>query len=335
MVKPYHDRVDSNESNDIQQAQQQQQPIDESMDQEQIIADFGVEHQQQPKRTQNVVQPMSLEKPDINEAEYGHKAPINIPVPAYTNYTSFVRLCMYILFAFYIIFAFLILSASNVDLRNPEQLLSKITNLDAEELTIERIFSLNSLFLTISAIIGIFSFHYHKYKLFVSFSAGLLFTMCYAIFSLKYSYNAYNHMSNVLDNNVTVSDIFQKEMIDYNWINYKNDSSLFINQFQFEYNCCGNKNGYRDWVPLKPDSVPNGAFPISCCRVHFDDQMNVPWCSYNDVETKPSCPEAFLSHLIHVQNRFKIQVMLLCEIVVTNIFTVVVFFFLICRGQRL
>ena len=75
-------------------------------------------------------------------------------------------------------------------------------------------------------------------------------------------------------------------MAQYNWTDYKNDASIFINKFQNEFNCCGGSKGFKDWIQYRPDNVPFGGFPITCCALHFDPDMKLLWCSYQDVETK-------------------------------------------------
>jgi len=251
------------------------------------------------------------------------------------NYTSFVRFCMYIFFIFYLIFALLILFSGRADLTHKEHLLSEVVHLDTEEITIQRMFIMNALFLSVAATIGLFAFYYHKYSLFLSFSVGLLFTMVFGMVSLKYTFTAYNQMGKMLDNHTAVSAVFDAQLMHYDWRNYKNASSIFINKFQNEFQCCGGSKGYHDWVLNKPNDVPAGAFPITCCALHFDDEMELLWCPYQDVETKRSCPTAFTAHLMAVQNSLKTQVMLLFEICLTQVLTVAVFFFLICRGERM
>ncbi len=84
------------------------------------------------------------------------------------NYTSFVRFCMYIFFIFYLIFALLILFSGRVDLVHKEHLISQVLELDMEEINIQRMFIMNALFLFVAATLGLFSFYYHKYTIFLS-----------------------------------------------------------------------------------------------------------------------------------------------------------------------
>lgn len=102
-------------------------------------------------------------------------SPSNSAVPMNTgtktiNYTSFVRFCMYIFFIFYLIFALLILFSGRVDLVHKEHTISQVLNLDMEEINIQRMFIMNALFLSIAATLGLFSFYYHKYSIFLSVS---------------------------------------------------------------------------------------------------------------------------------------------------------------------
>lgn len=251
------------------------------------------------------------------------------------NYTSFVRFCMYIFFIFYLIFALLILFSGRVDLVHKEHLISQVLELDMEEINIQRMFIMNALFLFVAATLGLFSFYYHKYTIFLSFSVGLLFTMIFACVSLKYNYTAYKKMGNAIEHNNTVSVLFDSKMAHYDWFNMADEQSKFINKFQYEFNCCGGSDGYVGWSKQKPSTLPNGAFPVSCCHIHFNTDMKVKWCSYQDVETKKSCPAAFTGHLVAVQNTLKTQTMLLLEIVLTQFLTITVFFFLIFRGERM
>jgi len=92
----------------------------------------------------------------------------------------------------------------------------------------------------------------------------------------------------MLKNHTAVGAIFDQQMMHYDWRSYNNASSIFVNKFQSEFSCCGGSKGYHDWETHKPNDVPTGAFPISCCALHFDTQLDVLWCKYEDVETKVS-----------------------------------------------
>jgi len=76
------------------------------------------------------------------------------------------------------IFALLILISGRADLTHKEHLLSEMVHLDVEEITVQRMFIMNALFLSVSATIGLFSFYYQKYSLFLSVSGNPLCLTC-------------------------------------------------------------------------------------------------------------------------------------------------------------
>lgn len=75
-------------------------------------------------------------------------------------------------------------------------------------------------------------------------------------------------------------------MAQFDWFNFADKHSKFVNDFQYEFNCCGGSDGYAGWIKTKPDTLKMGAFPLSCCQVHLNADANIKWCSYQDVETK-------------------------------------------------
>jgi len=69
-------------------------------------------------------------------------------------------------------------------------------------------------------------------------------------------------------------------MQQYDWSDHSNKSSRIINDFQREFQCCGSLNASKSWELLRPQNVPLGAYPTSCC-----DSMGL-WCDEQQVQHK-------------------------------------------------
>mgnify|MGYP002712489606 CR=1 FL=1 len=97
-----------------------------------------------------------------------------------------------------------------------------------------------------------------------------------------------------IDNRGNMINLISKNIQSYNWFDMTNSSSDFINKLQFEYRCCGGQQGYRDWEVLKPDNVPYGAFPVSCCLPRLGPEFQLEWCPYELVEIMVSASQSMI-----------------------------------------
>ncbi|OTF81647.1 hypothetical protein BLA29_014300, partial [Euroglyphus maynei] len=79
-------------------------------------------------------------------------------------------------------------------------------------------------------------------------------------------------------------ELINRNIKSYNWLDMTNSSSDFINKLQFEYQCCGGQQGYRDWEVLKPESINYGSFPVSCCQPKLNVEFQLKYCPYEMVE---------------------------------------------------
>lgn len=70
----------------------------------------------------------------------------------------------------------------------------------------------------------------------------------------------------------------------YDWSDRHNQSSLIIDDFQRDFQCCGSFNASKSWEIVRPMNVPLGAYPLSCCDIHRKyANSKIMWCNEQQV----------------------------------------------------
>ncbi|KPM04802.1 hypothetical protein QR98_0032560 [Sarcoptes scabiei] len=197
---------------------------------------------------------------DDNKNNTNHYDSCNDPIETITKIgyktieTNFNRFTCCVVYFFGIL-----LLVNNLRVGKREDLLNELIDLVISETTMETILEIQIALLIITPSIGFISLHRQNFRAFI----------------LKSS----------IENRHQLIESIQNKLMRYDWNNFDNEISIFVNRLQFEYQCCGGENRFHDWERIKPKNFSHGMFPVSCCSPTLSHRFGTfNWCTYEQVE---------------------------------------------------
>ncbi|UXI22344.1 ribosomal protein S6 kinase alpha-1-like [Sarcoptes scabiei] len=246
-----------------------------------------------------------------------------------TNFNRFTCCVVYVFLSFLFFFGILLL-VNNLRVSKREDLLNELIDLVISETTMETILEIQIALLIITPSIGFISLHRQNFRAFILFSLLLLWTFVWIILTVSLSMRSTAQMKSSIENRHQLIESIQNKLMRYDWNNFDNEISIFVNRLQFEYQCCGGENRFHDWERIKPKNFSHGMFPVSCCSPTLSHRFGTfNWCTYEQVEKLPGCSEKFLEHLIHLENGYRSMNILLLEAMSMILLATVMFCYLI------